>query len=114
MVDVGLILHHDRQITANVFQEIIFDDGYDDTGRADIFLNAGIDEIELLDIDRPAEEITGHIAKQRHVEGRKGFPFRPVNRVVRRHIDVVRTFFYGKGIGFWNIRKTVGLTRATS
>ena len=112
MIDVGLILHHDRQVAADFFQEIIFDDGYDDAGRADILLDTGIDEVKGLDIDGTAEKVAGHIAEQRHVEGGKTLPLRPVNRIVRRHIDVVRIRFYGEAVRFGNIRKSISLTRS--
>ena len=96
------------------FQEIIFNDGHDDAGRTDIFLDAGIDEIKLLDIDGAAEEVAGHITEQGYVEGGKILPLRPVNRVVRRHVDIVRIRFYSEAVRFGNIRKSVSLTRATS
>ena len=112
VVDIGLILQHERQIAADLIQQVVLDDGDDDAGRTDVLLDTGIDEIEILHIYRAAEKIAGHITEQRNVERRKIMPFRPMDGIVRCHVNIVRIGLDDEAVCLGDVRKVIGFTRS--
>src|SRR5581483_7047587 len=84
----GLVIPHGRGTRAGLAEKILTYDHYAKTRRADVLLCAGIDEAELLDIDRPGENRRRHVRDQRH-RARLGYvrklhaAYRLVGRVVQ-------------------------------
>jgi hypothetical protein len=58
------VLHHGGERFGGTFDEVLADDDEGDAGGAEVFLRAGIDEAELLEVELAREDVAGHVANE--------------------------------------------------
>ena len=65
----GRIVHDGRGMRARLLEQVFTHYHYRQTGRADVFLGAGIDKAEFADIDGARQNGRRHVRDQRHIAG---------------------------------------------
>ena len=86
-----VIAEHRRQGLRTLLEQALLGNNEHDTSWTKVLLDAGIDEIEFVEIHRAREHVRGHVGKERHaVCLRDVVIFRAVDRVVVTEVDVGR------------------------
>ena len=65
LVYVIAVVKHAWQITGNLAEQILLDDGKCNSGRSGIFLCAAVNEGIFADIHRPAHDVRRHVGNER-------------------------------------------------
>lgn len=90
-VDVGLEVEHGRNRAVNMPEEVLADDGNCDTCAGDVLLGAAVDHAEVRDVHLAGEEVGAHVGdEEAGLRLREVVPFRTVDGVVRRNVEVLR------------------------
>ena len=111
-VVVSSVAEHRRNCFQTFFDKRLPDDNDDDSGRSQIFLNAGINQRKFFEVNRAAQHIGRHIREQGNVAGlRNVMKFRAVNRVVVTDVKISRVRIYFQFVLTGNATKIFVLRR---
>ena len=108
---MGAVVEHGGNLAVDVAEGAVFDDDDDCSGRGEVLLGAGVDEVILADIDGTREDVTRHIGYQRHFHVGILADFRTVDGVVGGVVEIVDIVRHGI---FGNICVVVGFRRTNN
>ena len=87
---MGAERHHRRQITDDLVQHVLADDGESHTRGSQVFLCSAVDHGVFRDVDRAGENVRRHVGDQGHGRREVLVVLRTVDRIIRGNMHIVQ------------------------